>query len=216
MKKGLTEMVFILDKSGSMSGLESDTVGGFNSLIRKQQTEEGEAIVSTVLFSGHSEVLHDRVPIDKIEPMTERQYSVGGCTALLDATGDAIKHIELVHKYAREEDVPEHTVFVITTDGYENASRRYDAPKIKKMIESKRQKGWEFIFLGANIDALATAESYGIPCDMAADYNADAEGTAIAYEAVCARVSLSRANAPRNNRDWARNLDNSAKRSKKR
>ena len=124
MKKGLTEMVFILDKSGSMSGLESDTIGGFNGMIDKQKKAEGEALVSTVLFSNRSSVLHDRVPLSEISPMTDKDYFVGGCTALIDAMGDAIHHISNVHKYAREEDVPEHTVFVIITDGMENSSRR--------------------------------------------------------------------------------------------
>ena len=163
MKKNLTEMVFILDRSGSMHGLEKDTIGGFNSMIEKQKKEEGEAFVSTVLFDHEVEVLHDRVPLDKVEKMTEDDYEVGGCTALLDAVGGAIHHIGNVHKYIREEDVPEHTIFVITTDGMENASRKYTQKKIKKMIETQKEKyGWEFIFLGANIDAVKTARTYGI------------------------------------------------------
>ena len=155
MKKGLTEIVFILDKSGSMSGLEADTIGGYNSFLEKQKKVEGEAFVSTVLFSDRNEVVHDRVPIEKIEPMNEQQYSVGGCTALLDAIGGAVHHIGNVHKYAREEDRPEHTVFVITTDGQENFSREYSYEKIKKMVKRQQEKyGWEFIFLGANMDAI--------------------------------------------------------------
>ena len=145
MRKNMTEIVFILDRSGSMSGLETDTIGGFNSMIEKQKKENGEALISTVLFDNVSEVIHDRVPVQKVEPMTDRDYSVRGCTALLDAIGGAIHHIGNVHKYARNEDVPEHTLFVITTDGMENASRRYDSEKVKKMIERQKEKyGWEF------------------------------------------------------------------------
>ena len=154
MKKGLTEIVFILDRSGSMSGLESDTIGGYNSMIEKQKKEEGEALISTVLFDGQTDVLHDRVPLDKISPITEKEYYVRGSTALLDAVGGAIHHIGNVHKYAREEDVPEKTLFIITTDGMENSSRKYSYDKVKKMIEKQKEKyHWEFIFLGANIDA---------------------------------------------------------------
>ena len=139
MRKNLTEIVFILDRSGSMSGLEADTIGGFNSMIEKQKKENGEALISTVLFDNVSEVIHDRVPVQKVEPMTDKDYSVRGCTALLDAIGGAIHHIGNVHKYARIEDVPEHTLFVITTDGMENASRRYDSEKVKKMIERQKE-----------------------------------------------------------------------------
>lgn len=208
MKKSLTEMVFILDRSGSMCGLEKDTVGGFNSLIEKQKKEDGEAFVSTVLFDDRTEVLHDRVPLDMVEPLSEKQYYVRGSTALLDAVGRAIHHIGNIHKYARKEDVPEHTIFVITTDGMENASREYTSQQIKDMISTSRQKyGWEFLFLGANIDAVTTAESYGIPPCMAANYNADEEGTQVIYEAVCNRVSMSRSNEAKMNRDWARKID---------
>ena len=162
MKKGLTELVFILDRSGSMAGLEGDTIGGFNAMIAKQKKADGEAYVSTVLFDNESVVIHDRVDIQKITPMTEEQYSVRGCTALLDAIGKAIHHIGNVHKYAREEDRPEHTLFVITTDGMENASHRYTAEQVKQKIERQKQKyGWEFIFLGANIDAVETASCIG-------------------------------------------------------
>ena len=163
MRKNMTEIVFILDRSGSMSGLETDTIGGFNSMIEKQKKENGEALISTVLFDNVSEVIHDRVPVQKVEPMTDRDYSVRGCTALLDAIGGAIHHIGNVHKYARNEDVPEHTLFVITTDGMENASRRYDSETVKKMIERQKEKyGWEFLFLGANIDAVETAKHFGV------------------------------------------------------
>ena len=140
MKKGLTEIVFILDKSGSMSGLEADTIGGYNSFLEKQKKVDGEAYVSTVLFSDNSNVIHDRVPIEKVEPINDQQYSVGGCTALLDAIGGAVHHIGNVHKYARDEDRPEHTIFVITTDGQENSSREYSYDKIKKIITKQQEK----------------------------------------------------------------------------
>ena len=182
MKKNLTEMVFILDRSGSMAGLEADTIGGFNSMIERQKKQPGEALVSTVLFSGDSTVLYDRVDLEKIEPMTDKQYYVGGCTALIDAIGGAIHHIGNIHKYAREEDVPEHTVFVITTDGMENSSREYSSDKVKKMIEKKKGKGWEFLFLGANIDAIETAGRFGIAKENAVNYHCDAAGTALNYE----------------------------------
>lgn len=183
MKKNLTEIVFILDRSGSMSGLESDTIGGFNSMIEKQKKEDGEALISTILFNNSSEVLHDRVDLKKIEPMTDRDYTVRGCTALLDAIGGAIHHIGNVHKYARSEDVPEHTLFVITTDGMENASRQYSSDKVKEMIERQKSKyGWEFLFLGANIDAVETAGNFGIDAHHAANFHCDSEGTALNYE----------------------------------
>lgn len=163
MRKNLTEIVFILDRSGSMSGLEADTIGGFNSMIEKQKKAEGEALVSTVLFDNVSEVIHDRVNIRDIQPMTDRDYTVRGCTALLDAIGGAIHHIGNIHKYARAEDVPEHTLFIITTDGMENASRFYSSDRVKQMIECQKAKNdWEFLFLGANIDAVETARHFGI------------------------------------------------------
>ena len=185
MKKNLTEMVFILDKSGSMSGLEKDTIGGFNSMIERQRKEPGEAFVSTVLFANESTVIHDRTDIRKVEPLTEQQYYVGGCTALIDAIGQAIHHIGNVHKYAREEDVPEHTIFVITTDGMENASHRYSSDEVKRMVKRQKEKyGWEFLFLGANIDAVETAKHFGIGADRAVNYNADRMGTAVVYDSV--------------------------------
>ena len=185
MKKNLTELVFILDRSGSMSGLESDTIGGFNAMIAKQKREEGEALVSTVLFDNDSAVIHDRVPIREVQPMTEREYFARGCTALLDAVGGAIHHIGNVHKYARKEDVPEKTMFIITTDGYENASRRYSYEKVRHMIERQKEKyGWEFLFLGANIDAAAEAKRFGITADRAVNYKCDAQGTALNYEVI--------------------------------
>ena len=179
----MTELVFILDRSGSMSGLESDTIGGFNSMIGKQKKEAGEALVSTVLYDNESVVIHDRLPLDKVPHMTEREYFTRGSTALLDAVGGAIHHIGNVHKYARKEDVPEKTLFIITTDGYENASRCYDYDKVRKMIQRQKETyGWEFLFLGANIDAAAEAKRFGISADRAVDYLADAEGTALNYQ----------------------------------
>ncbi len=190
MRENLTELVFILDKSGSMGGLESDTIGGFNSLIAKQQKEEGEALVSTVLFSDQSFVLHDRKPIREVERLTDKDYYVGGCTALLDAVGEAIKHIGNVQKYAREEDRPAKTLFVITTDGLENASRKHNLASVKRMIERQKEKyNWEFLFLGANIDAIEVAGSMGIRADRAVNYQADAEGTALNYTVLEQAVS---------------------------
>ena len=197
MKNNVTELVFILDRSGSMNGLEGDTIGGFNGLIEKQRKQDGQVFVSTVLFDTESEVLHDRIPLERVAPMTEEDYAVGGCTALLDALGGAIRHIGNIHKYARPEDVPEHTLFVITTDGMENASRRYDAAQVKAMIERQKARyGWEFLFLAANIDAVETAARYGIGADRAVDYHADAEGTAVAYGAVAEAVRCIRGAAP--------------------
>lgn len=179
----MTELVFILDRSGSMAGLEKDTIGGFNSLIEKQRKEPGTAVVSTVLFDNESEVIHDRLPLENIPPMTDKEYYVRGCTALLDAVGGAIHHIGNVHKYARREDVPDKTLFVITTDGMENASRRYDYERVRKMIQRQKERyGWEFIFLGANIDAAAEAKRFGIDESRAANYHCDEEGTALNYE----------------------------------
>jgi len=184
MRKGLTEVVFILDRSGSMSGLESDIIGGFNSMLQKQQKQEGEAYVSTVLFDNEIKVLHDRVAIDKVKPITEEDYFVGGCTALLDAVGRGIKHIANVHKYAREEDRPEKTMFVIITDGFENASREYNYSKVKSMITKEQEKyGWEFIFMGANIDAVAEASRFGIREERAVRYENDSEGVALNFAA---------------------------------
>ena len=197
MKKGLTELVFILDESGSMSGMEADTIGGFNSMIDKQRREEGEAYVSTVLFSNGSRVLHDRVTLSRVEPMTTRDYIPRGCTALLDALGGAIHHIGNVHKYARAEDVPEHTIFVITTDGMENASHRYTSDEVKAMVKKEKEKyGWEFLFLGANIDAVETAAHFGIDRDRAVTYRNDPRGQALNYAGVSEAVSAVRCCAP--------------------
>ena len=185
IKNGITELVFILDRSGSMAGLESDTIGGFNAMIEKQKKQEGECFVSTVLFDNESEVLHDRVRLSEIKPMTENEYTVRGCTALIDAIGGAIHHIGNIHKYARNEDVPEHTVFVITTDGMENASHKYSSSDVKKMIERQKEEyGWEFLFIGANIDAVETAARYGIGKDRAVNYHADKMGTKCLYDNV--------------------------------
>mgnify|MGYP000446391838 CR=1 FL=1 len=181
----MTELVFILDRSGSMSGLEPDTIGGFNSMIEKQRKEPGKALVSTVLFDNYSEVIHDRIPLEKVPNMTEEEYFVRGCTALLDAVGGAIHHIGNVHKYARKEDVPEKTLFIITTDGMENASHRYTYDKVHAMIKRQREKyGWEFLFLGANIDAAAEAKRFGIDESRAANFHCDEEGTALNYEVI--------------------------------
>ena len=207
MKKNLTEIVFILDRSGSMAGLEDDTIGGFNAMIRKQKEEPGEALVSTVLFDNHSEVIHDRVDVQRISPMTRKEYYVRGCTALLDAVGKSIRHIANVHKYAREEDRPEKTLFVITTDGMENASREYSYEKVRRMIEHEKEKyGWEFLFLGANIDAAREAARFGITEDRAANYHADSQGTSVIYEAVSEAVCSVRASRPMQ-ADWKRNID---------
>lgn len=212
IKNGITELVFILDRSGSMSGLEGDTIGGFNAMIEKQKKQDGECYVSTVLFDNVSEVLHDRVKLTDIKLMTDKEYTARGCTALIDAIGGAIHHIGNVHKYARREDVPEHTVFVITTDGMENASHKYSSDKVKKMIErQKEQYGWEFLFIGANIDAVETAAQYGISKDRAVNYNADEVGTHILYESVSAVVGNVRANKAIC-RDWSDELNEDYKR----
>ena len=207
MRKNLTELVFILDRSGSMSGLEADTIGGFNAMIGRQRGARGEALVSTVLFDTRSEVIHDRVDIRRIEPMTRRQYTPGGCTALLDAVGGAIHHIGQVHRYAREEDRPEHTLFVITTDGMENASRRYTAEQVREMIgRQKARFGWEFLFLGANIDAVQTAGHFGIGEDRAVNYHSDHEGTALNYEVLSDAITTVRSAQPLG-REWKQRID---------
>lgn len=211
MRKNLTEIVFILDRSGSMRGLEADTIGGFNAMIEKQKKAEGEALISTVLFDNTSEVIHDRVSVQDINLMTDEDYTVRGCTALLDAIGGAIHHIGNIHKYARAEDVPEHTMFVITTDGMENASRRYDSEKVKKMIERQKEKyGWEFLFLGANIDAVETARRFGISEDRAVNYHSDSEGTQLNYQVVSEAICAVRGNVPLS-RDWKKRIDDDFK-----
>ncbi|MBP7175148.1 MAG: VWA domain-containing protein [Thermoclostridium sp.] len=190
MKKGLTELVFILDRSGSMSGLETDTIGGYNALLRKQKEEPGEAIITTVLFDDQYELLHDRVNLRGVRPITHDEYYVRGTTALLDAVGKTINKIGNALKHTREEERPEHVMFVITTDGLENASHEFNSEKVKQMIEHQKSKySWEFIFLGANIDAVETAAKVGISKDMAVNYHADSQGTMLNYETVCAAVS---------------------------
>ena len=218
MKKDLTELVFILDRSGSMAGLESDTIGGFNAMIIKQKKEPGEAFVSTVLFDNYSEVIHDRLKLADVPAMTDKEYQVRGCTALLDAIGGAIHHIDNIHKYARPEDVPEHTLFVITTDGMKNASRHYNIEKVRSMIEADKEKyGWEFLFLGANIDAIETARHIGIDADHAADFCCDSVGTAINYECLNKAVSAVRCAAPMApmSAAWKKDIEDDYKRRKK-
>ncbi len=204
MRKGLTEVVFILDRSGSMSGLEADTIGGFNSMIEKQKREDGEAYISAVLFDDLTEVLYDRVPVERVEPMNDRQYYVRGCTALLDALGGAIHHIANVHKYARPEDIPEKTLFIITTDGMENSSRRYTYGRVKDMVEHEKEKyGWEFLFLGANIDAIDVAGRFGIGADRALNYECDSIGTALNYQVLSDTISAVRRSESRADMDDA-------------
>ena len=206
-KNNTTELVFILDRSGSMSGLEKDTIGGFNSMIEKQRKEDGKCFVSTVLFDNQCEVLHDRVELSEIKPMTEDEYYVRGCTALIDAIGGAIHHIGNIHKYARPEDVPAHTIFIITTDGMENASRKYNSDQVKQMIQRQKEKyGWEFLFIGANIDAVETAARYGIDKDRAVNYNADEMGTRIVYESVSRAVQSVRSCQPLS-ANWGADID---------
>ncbi len=208
MKNNITEIVFILDRSGSMAGFEADTVGGFNATIEKQRKEDGTAYVSTVLFDNECEVIHDRVPLDRIKPMTDKEYRVGGCTALLDAIGGAIHHIGNIHKNARPEDVPEHTVFVITTDGMENASHRYDSKKVKAMIERRREKyGWEFIFLAANIDAVETAANIGIKRERAVNYHQDKDGMAVMGCAMSAAIRAVRCEESLDEGAWRMEAD---------
>lgn len=207
MKKNLTEIIFILDRSGSMSGLEADTIGGFNSMIEKQKKADGEAMLSTVLFDNVSEVIHDRVSVLDIQPMTDKDYTVRGCTALLDAIGGAIHHIGNIHKYARAEDVPEHTLFVITTDGMENASRHYNAERVKQMIERQKARyGWEFLFLGANIDAVETARHFGIGADRAVNYHSDSAGTQLNYEVLSEAICAVRGSVQLG-ADWKKRID---------
>lgn len=206
-KNNITELVFILDRSGSMSGLEGDTIGGFNAMIQKQKKEDGEAYVSTILFDNVSEVLHDRIKLKDVPKMTGKDYTVRGCTALIDAIGGAIHHIGNIHKYARPEDVPAHTMFIITTDGQENASHRYSSDEVKKMIESQKEKyGWEFLFIGANIDAVETAASFGINRNRAVNYNADSKGTQVLYETLSAPISAMRADASVSD-DWSQSIE---------
>ncbi len=214
MGNNITELVFILDRSGSMAGLESDTIGGFNAMIAKQKKETGECYVSTVLFDSISEVIHDRIPLSEIKEMTDRDYTARGCTALVDAIGMAIHHIGNIHKYARPEDVPAHTMFIITTDGMENASRRYSADEIRKMIERQKEKyRWEFLFVGANMDAVQTATQFGIDRNRAVTYNADSEGTRVLYDTLSAPISAMRKNCAIDD-DWSRGIEEDHKKRK--
>ena len=207
MKENLTELVFILDRSGSMRGLEADTIGGFNSLIEKQKQEAGEAYVSCVLFDSEAQVIYDRVPLQNIEPMTDKQYYVRGSTALLDALGGAVHHIATVHRYAREEDRPAKTMFVVITDGMENASRHYSGEQVREMVKLEQEKyHWEFLFLGANIDAIAAAGRFGIRADRAVNYEHDGEGTRLNFESLHRAVSSYRASRngqPAMDEHWA-------------
>ena len=207
MKTGLTELVFVVDRSGSMDGLESDTIGGFNATLEAHRKEEGEALVTTVLFDNEVEVLHDRLPIAEVAPITEKEYWVRGCTALLDAVGGAVNHISRVHGYLPEEMRPEHTIVVITTDGMENASREYNYDQVKKLISKKEAEGWNFLFLGANIDAVAEAGRIGIAPDFAATYLADEEGTEVMHRANCAATVAMRAGAPMAAGSWKREIE---------
>jgi uncharacterized protein YegL len=203
MNNNLTELVFILDCSGSMAGLEEDTIGGFNAMVEKQKKEPGEAYLTAILFNTESRVVYDRADIRKVEPMTDGQYSVGGCTALLDAIGGAVRHIANIHKYAREEDRPGKTVFVITTDGLENASRRYSYAEVQRMVTHEQEKyGWEFLFLGANMDAISEAKKFGFRPDRAVRHNSDSEGTRLNYEVLSKTISAVRCGAAIN-ADWA-------------
>lgn len=208
MKNNITEIVFILDRSGSMSGYEADTIGGFNATIERQKKLDGTCYVSTVMFANQSKVIHDRVRLEEIEKMTEKDYQVGGGTALLDAIGGSIHHIGNVHKYARTEDVPEHTIFIITTDGMENASRQYDSATVKRMISRQQEKyGWEFIFLAANIDAVETADRIGIRRERAANYRQDREGMKTSYEAMSEAIISVRCAESLDSGAWRKNLD---------
>lgn len=211
MKKGLTELIFILDRSGSMSGLESDTIGGYNSMLKKQKEEEGEAIITTVLFDDRYELLHDRCNLKGVLPITENEYFVRGTTALLDAIGRTINKIANAQKYTANEERAEHVMFVITTDGMENASKEFSYDRIRSMIEHEKEKyGWEFIFLGANIDALKTAERFGIDKDRATNYNADSEGTQLNYEVISETISIMRSNKEIS-KDWKKRIDDDYK-----
>ena len=205
MKKDLTELVFILDRSGSMSGLESDTIGGFNSFIEKQKDVDGECLVSTVLFNQASTVVHDRVSLNEVEKMTRKDYTASGTTALIDAMGDAIHHIGNIHRYIRKEDVPEQTIFIIITDGLENASTRYTSDEVKKMVSKQEKKGWEFLFLGANIDAVETARRYGIRENRSVDFVCDEKGVAGNFDCLAGSVMHARVCKEMSD-DWSQSI----------
>lgn len=211
MKKDLTEIIFILDRSGSMSGLEEDTIGGYNALLKKQKAEPGEAIISTVLFNDRSTVLCDRHDIHHTEPMDKMDYSVSGCTALLDAVGRSINYIRKVHSHLSNEELPEKTIFIITTDGMENASSQFDYNQVKKMIEAqKARKGWEFIFLGANIDSIDVARRFGIHADRTANYHSDRDGTQLNYDVLSEAITEVRLKKEVNP-NWKKRIDDDYK-----
>ena len=214
MKKNLTELVFILDKSGSMSGLEKDTVGGFNSMLKKQKESGGEVLVTTVLFNHETQTVHDRLKAENVEALTEKEYYVGGCTALLDAVGKTVEHIKGIHKYIRDEDVPEHTLVVITTDGLENASRHYTASQVKRLIEAQKEAGWEFLFFGANIDAVDVGHDLGIAKERVANFNNDAKGINLNFAVVSEAVSCLRT-GKQLKADWKKKIDEDYKNRKK-
>ena len=206
MKNNLTEIVFILDRSGSMGGLETDTIGGFNAMLERQKKAEGEALLSTLLFSNETEVLHDRADIRQVEPLSLQDYRVGGSTALLDAIGGAIRHIGELHRRASEDGRPAHTLFVVTTDGQENASRRYGYAELKRLIERQKEKyGWEFLFLGANMDAVAAASRFGIDADRAVRFHCDRAGIALNYKAVGEAILTLREKSTLD-RDWGERI----------
>ena len=210
MKNNVTELVFILDKSGSMAGMEKDTIGGFNAMIEKQKAMDGKAYVSTILFSNRSEVLHDRMDLSKVEPLSEHEYRVGGGTALLDAIGGAVKHIGNIHKYARPEDVPERTIFLITTDGMENASHQFTSQEVKSLIQRQEEKyGWEFLFVAANIDAVETAERIGIRKERAANYCV-AEDTEILFTEMSETIAQYRKTGAIRS-EWAEKIERKTK-----
>lgn len=206
MKKNLTELVMVLDRSGSMRGLEDDTIGGYNSMLEKQKKEEGEVLVSTILFDDRIEVIHDRVDIREVKDITDREYYVRGCTALLDAIGGTIRHIENIHKYAREEDVPEKTIFIIITDGYENASRSYTLDQVKEMVSGQQARGWEFLFLGANIDAIAEAARFGISADRAVSYRSRGRSVRLNYDVLSKSVATLRSHSTLKS-DWKAEIE---------
>ena len=214
MKKNLTELVFILDKSGSMSGLEKDTVGGFNSILKKQKESGGEVLVTTVLFNHETETVHDRLKAENVGALTEKEYYVGGCTALFDAVGKTVEHIKGIHKYIRDEDVPEHTLVVITTDGLENVSRHYTASQVKRLIEAQKEAGWEFLFFGANIDAVDVGHDLGIAKERVANFNNDAKGINLNFAVVSEAVSCLRT-GKQLKADWKKKIDEDYKNRKK-
>ena len=202
----ITELVFILDRSGSMGGLEKDTIGGFNSMIEKQKKETGTAFVTTILFDNHIETLHNRIDLEKIQPLTDKDYYVRGSTALLDAVGTTINLITNIHNHIRKEDVPAKTMFIITTDGMENSSREFNYKNIKSMIQAKQELGWEFIFIGANIDAVTEGEKFGIAAERAVNYIADAAGTSALFGSVSASISEMRSSRKISSK-WRETLD---------